>query len=840
MSEKSNEYLSFLKSVETAMGRPLLKEHDSAAEYVFETPYEVFRKNKKPSSQGYSRDTRAEGTPNLSSDVVSLICEGFRHLPANPSDKINRQLWKKIYVHPQRVPEELFEDFYLDPTEVVCVNTDRETTSKWVEGLATELEEFGKRLELYKKHGLIPPSTLLMGWRGSGKTTFQNYAFTRFIQQLHNKRVVWVRLDLASPGLEHLDLEAQLNRRICKILIKYYSQYAKDKSIASDKENFDKEFWSEKEDNGLVMDLFNVPKSLSDIEPNLASEEFIEEYIGYLKHLFSTEDSVTDGFPSEIYVQVVRRIMEENNVKLLVVVDGLDQIGLTDDSRETFERWLRTIQNWVNRREKFPYSYVIAMRPDSYAKFIKVLARVAGNLTQLVVIDRAPVDLVWKKKILRIRELAKERNKQIRVQSKYGPKPIKINADYIEAICWAYLVFLSYSLKIAGIDPHSDDAEGGEAFIEKCLQDYLYKNDPKVVETVLNRLEELFFPDYRRLFDSLVEAFSFIVQRLPSRFFVALDSSVAITGRDSNDDLFQTDFSTIARDFQRFRYVVIDALLLESGRRGREFIYHSWYNPRYRFKRLDAENESNGGVKFSYVHTNRIGFVPNLFQFPFVRSRPWRFMLLAQIRILQILDIAGSIGISESDLSRFLRDRFRYLDAALVPILKMMKHNGLLRDLAFRDGYKGDEVAITRKGNYFLFHVVQALEYVSLVLQATPLPRIVFSDPDKLDIELFPVRPYDSYEYRVMNKVASVIGFTRCVCDIEKAERVAFDRDGVAELLDMRGNFRNFGGTGLCFSERFKASVFNGISSTSHQMFETANAEQMNLLKRVQEALDNG
>ncbi len=769
---KESEVLDYIRG---ALAKPLVSAEELSMKHRFKTPLDWFRKQPHDWHIEYTRrphiyrDTRDP----IKTELSALIKRAFGHFAANPSRAGNVIAHQRTYVYAGGDEE------YQDPAFPLPVNWNTKSADDFVRSLA---EAATKARKLYEERYYPARSTqqdlsteklhqssltkwALLGDRGVGKTAFLNHILATRTQQLHRNRVIWVRIDLTKEYDDRLSLEKIIQWQTLQILFRYYDQTTRNEDIhkaGSTSEAVG--HWIDKMNNELVFDLSGDNKDLFRYarsvvgQANLTVDVF-RSVLASARVTFATNETATDLSDPWIFRAIWDYLTVGQNVSFLIIVDGLDQLGLSTKDKKRFERWHGSVYTTLFQEATLAAAFLVTMRYQTWSNELTDDRFQRGF--QLASVAPVPSKLIWDRKLLYLKDKAAfEKNWQtasLLDATSYG--------DFIEAFCTAFMEFASYSLS-AGIkdtQPSTDITAG------------------------FSRLDQIFGNNRRKVFEALTSTVEFFVRIMPDAFDRLMNDLVARSGAAEIGGRVRLT-GEVLPNLSRYQYLFIESLMLEDpGRTLREA----------RYSMVAASNEEP-----THFHSNgKQDFLFNVFAAPFIRGAEKYVMLLYGLRLIQLFDAEGS-SIDKDEAIQFFVECFGYDEEILLYTFDELMDAGVLSYLPVAELTFPDTIELTDRGRYVLRRLIKSVEYINLALQAAPLPAYL------IDRGLFPIRRYNCAEYVLHNKIISTINFVRFLKQIEGQEEELFNRTlGAASHF----SYREYKAGSFLFSGDVEENVFSAI-----------------------------
>jgi hypothetical protein len=734
------------------------------------------------------------------SELCQLLRRVLGHIAANPSKPGNVEALRRTYVIPQKAPMRTWE--YYKVARCDCLNESEVTIRDFVIKLA-RIAQIHRELHVATFHGVSQPRDLstedidlggrskwvLLGDKGMGKTIFLNFMLGVFTPQLHSSKVIWIRVDYTKTTTPELNLEDLIRWQFCEVLFKYYDSESME--IDRETKGVDSpafEHWKDKTIHNMVFDLGPSNNKLfqcaQHIDRSLKREEFEETLRRERAEIKSRKEPCR--VTSWLFEGIRDYLMVDRKVGFIVIIDGLDQLGLSVEQEELFKNKIAQINALVRPESAEHWAYLVTMRHESYwTYFVDYEFR---RIFQPAVLEMAPSIDIWNRKIRYLQD------RQVFYSGDYEnifKMDANIYRDSIEELANIFLKFVTYSLRLTLADDE----------VTKGVTDL---NDIPVEEG-FQILEKIFHTNRRLMFESLVRIADFFINRLPGSFDRMLDhlmaEEAAYVMKKGTSYIF--DESTF-RDIRRWSYLVIEALML--GQLGLEF--------RGRQRDYQPVFVSGSEPTFKRISGGGGEYLLNVFEYPYTKSDEQYLSILCATRAIQYAHLIGSV-IKVPELIRFLQTYFNYPINIIQTLIDELTYGGIFRVESPGIGTLSSEIELTRRGEFVLNRLLNALEYISMAVQAAPLPvELVMKGT-------FQIRPYTSYEFVIDNKVVSSINLVRLLSDVEMREQSYFDQQLKRPKGDTRQNYRSFKGYDLMITDRMRRYVQRSIFRIIDRAFDT-------------------
>lgn len=763
----------------------------------------------------YRNDSSRKSRPHLRTldpireDLCRVLERGLGHIAANPSRPGTTSALKALYTFPTTTRDtQRFDDWYGD---VRKVNKDSQSPRKFVLLLARAaqanralcvdhyLGNVAQERHLSTDRASLANESkwVLLGHKGVGKTIFLNYALSAYNELLHKKRTIWVRIDYTEETREGVELSDWIEWRICRTLFRWYDTEARE----ADKEKAGTDAlgwqcWKDKTDKDMVFDLgpgndtLYVRARLEDAK--LTRKEFAHELRDAKVRIVN--DKNPHKVKSWLFRAIWHHLVVDHRVGFIIVIDGLDRLGLSDADKDHFARKVREIQTEIRTDKALAAAYVITARHESYCLH---LAGEQFEWFKLATVLPVSAEAVWEKRRAFLRDrtiLPPERFEHVSAMGQPQYEGLQ------DLICDNLIKFATCALVSTwgGLEPDFDSSKG------------------------FALLESIFGENTRQLFSALGASARFLVTVLPSSFDALLDSAMAREESQwlqVNEGLTLTLRRDIGRELKgRWSYRFVEALMLQSTD-------NEFRRDRYRY--APKRKQPRGTRRFQLTVLSPDEFLYNVFRYAWAETVPQhRPCVLSSIRAAQYARSCGGIADRDS-IVEFLVGHFGYLEDVVELVVDQLIEAGILRPYTGGESVSSFELQLTPRGEFTLDRLVNALEYVSLALQTSPLPSQL------VEQNLFPVRPYTSETFVVDNKIVATINFLRLLSYLEDAEEKHFDKHVRVQTAPgaHEYSFRDFRGTDFRITDAMKGALSTALAKIVDRAFADGNAQQIAQLK---------
>lgn len=196
---------------------------------------------------------------------------------------------------------------------------------------------------------------------------------------------------------------------------------------------------------------------------------------------------------------------------------------------------------------------------------------------------------------------------------------------------------------------------------------------------------------------------------------------------------------------------------------------------------------------------------------PFFVGEECQIVTFYPLRIAQFFFAEGGV-VNAEEAKRFLVDKFEY-DLELIELaFEELIDAGILSYASNVGVPTPNSVELTERGVYVLKRLINSIEYLNLALQAAPMPGHF------LNSGLIPVRPYNSSEFVLYNKIVSTVNFIRYLRQVEICEEERFN---LAVGTTSPYSFRNYKNYNFAVCDGMSAHVIGSLENMSKRAFKT-------------------
>jgi hypothetical protein len=498
---------------------------------------------------------------------------------------------------------------------------------------------------------------------------------------------------------------------------------------------------------------------------------------------YDQPESIDDIDETWFFDCIWNYIVVDQKCSFLLLFDGMDQLGLSGNDRERFERLRNDVQSFLTNEYYLPSACLITMREHSYREMSRNRTFRSG----------AKIAVALPVSAKRIYERRVEFLKRKKAYEERYPITSRFTGETAASFCSAYLRFCTWCLTNTllengkGYRPPTDDITEGFAILES-----IYGN---------NR---------RKLFEALVKAVAFFLARLPEDFERWLGYAVEGDNYRALPNRVTLQASDPYAQMRRAYYLFVEALMLGD-------ISESFRKERYLY-RTEQSGGMNALVPLHFADTDS-SLLFNVFHYPIEPSPTIRLGNLMAVRLLQFAR-ASSDGFRVEELVRWAAEFLRYPESVVGQLVSEMLEGGILKYKSNVYQFTSDVITIGRQGEFLLDRLVPSLEYASIGQQTSAVPI------ELLEADIFPIRPYRSMEFVSHNKLISVINFTRMLREVENVEEMHFNMKAKGSDL----SFSNFHGRDLRISGLIAAGVKESITHIVRRLFVERRAERLRQL----------
>ena len=579
----------------------------------------------------------------------------------------------------------------------------------------------------------------LVGYVGSGKSTFLNYAFSKYGAWMTGMQVVWIRIDLTKPHLRRRHLSQSLDLQTVRVFRGYYYDGLTDAQKAELKKDIRSRF-----------KLLETPVEDGTIDE--AINDFTQPY----------DKKRIDPFNPRVESAIVAFL--ERHFSLIYIIDGLDKL----DSEKDFQKKIEETQDIILGWEKRQHVYLIVMRTRSHVDLIKAYIHKAEqeNLSALrkeaktfYIVPPDLQDMVDKRlewlwtKWESILEEEKDSIAEHHVGETVDPKKTVdnifqsskwISQDTIKAFHNIFLVFIYRGLTSKEYDDTITDWSPQETY---------------------SQLRNLGGDNFRILFDILMRSFRRFVETLqllgkhPKDLIEVnhfLMEGRQALGSNSTVDV-GVNARSILRDVTRKHYRVVETLTqnTESGR----------LRPEYG---LDKETGEPFAIRDG--ENTEGSYIPNVFRVSNVKGvKGQQLLLLIKVRILQYLQVSKEVPTRERIMD-FLGTQFGYRRKNIDLDLTDLEKESLIGQIVkWPNGVGSPAVSyqITPVGENIINNSISDFNYLAMVASDALVPDEIcerFYVLDDHDIDK------DWFMWNI-SRIPVVMNFITLLVELEEKER---------------------------------------------------------------------
>jgi len=759
MAEDSS--LDPLKRHETFISQILAKKvpisGDDLRENRFHRPKDIYAKMPAEWRQAESRKPQPKKLSRPRSDFVEILRRALGHIAANPSVPANVTAMGLSYKFPDEVDVSDFSHFGIGDDITVVNKSEDDARRFFVETLGDAARQaardFRRRLGGHESADTSTDAIfrqdkfLLIGERGIGKTFYLNYLISQFSSELHQKRIILVRLDLTKDTDEDLSIDDWLHWKICKILFTYYDAGSFDRDAMNDVDDPKFAHFVEKERLELLFNLDSRADILFEIARGYDTELTRVEFSKAFREVASKLRSVVDTKPRQIphnwfFPMIWDYIVSMNECSFIVIFDGLDQLGLTDHDRDRYEALVDAVNSYLGSEKSLYTASLVTMRPKSWVDRIGD-DNFRHNFQHVVVAAPENKAILAKKKDYYTEPAFFDHRHEVvgTLGEHYSPS--------IDRFTRAFVEFVTMSLT-KSVSPSMPEVSGAS----------------RSIDVGHGILTQIFGENKRKTFQALADLAEFFAAILSDDFERMLSDTVNVSDFFENyqpGSGINVDLRGPYSDIMRYNYLVIEALMLESPR-------ENFRQEKYGY--LISEDGQISSAAKSDQSINH--YLHNIFHFVCNPTKKERNHVFLGVRILQVALLNSSVD--RSDLIEFLSDMFEYDPKIVEQKFLEMRDDGLLEHKLDSPHVFVDSYSITFAGRYILERLMHSIEYVCMGVQTVPLPY------DLVSSGYFSVRPHSSAEFVVYNKVAATLNFVRYLRQVELEEERIYSKNQKANL----------------------------------------------------------
>lgn len=535
----------------------------------------------------------------------------------------------------------------------------------------------------------------IFGPRGIGKTFFFSYLLmVNHTHLVDDRRIIWVNVDLSKQS--SLSVQDQLRLKMCHLI---FNKYMKVKynpfniSVSSKNSRLKQRIINANPEIGEYTD-----KEYSDfIRDNLVICKKGAQKIG--------------GDFLAFYQGFYDYLCIDHELSFIFVLDGIDQIDLTPQKEDTFNRYCNDIISTILDNDYADSGvYLITMRNATVTRFGGIPH---FRYTRKVISETYPVE-VLNNRTAYIGETAGSLPSVL--MSHMAPKQ---KCDFVENIARGYVDFIIKALayRFTGLEEHLTDCG-------------------------ICNLLDFFGRNYRRLFESLKNCLPY--------FMPLVDRETATMFIENGDSDKLNKFNN---KIGKKHYIAVEGFLL-AGYLYMLPNYHYYYDKdkkEFVPRREDLSNKA---------------YLANVFAHPWNGKFPNRTCLLCGVRILQYLKFNGGCS-DELEIVDDVNKMFGYPKSVVRVLIKELEEYLVVSRPDDGDSIVQDEICLTQSGRYLLKYILVDVEYLYLCLQATPMPKTI------IDKSYFPIAPYTDDNY-VIKKIICTTNFVRLIGTLEEKEKDFF------------------------------------------------------------------
>ena len=715
------------QAINESLKRPILSSEYDLTTADMRRPIDAISENDLKGS------TINPGLPlsHYKSEILTHMRRCLGHISANPTAHGNVEALKQIYVTPIKSEDDKWEGALLTGDNVPDINKSTKRIGAFAEELAQIAQEnrfFYEKMFTKPKADKTPKDVLtpqkgarkrcrifLIGRRGSGKTIFLNYLLSPYDKLFREKKVVWIRIDLAKGNF---DLQSWMQWQFLYVVFRYYGP-SKGEITGISEDPINKEL-DLTPDNAELMNYILA----NALNPKILKQVYQNVIIDWMSRIRSSTNVSWDAgnFDSDqsvilpvstLFQGVWDYLTVAKKVGILFIIDSLDKLGLTPEDEKEYQRKINNLKNYIFHSNTLPAAYLITMRYESY---IDVRRTVRDVDSCLFLEDISPYAIYEK----RLHYIGSGNALLSNSLVERGFEDLEEYHKRLKDVCELFLKYVTISITKVG--------------------KYEETTDPKIG---LEILDNVFNKDLRTLSHALQQVLNYFFRNMIENFE---DSML--------DALSDDNLERLPKIFVRKYYLFIEALMLGK---------HS-YHLRHYGHNLTADGHDLVFERLS----DAPGYLPNIYSHP--RYEGFRgFHGLSGTRILQCLRYG--IASSKNSVLQLLSDRFGYDKRVVEAQLKeMLVDHTIAYERAF-DFQSKEQLEITARGNFVLDRLVGNPEYTSLAIHTVCVPRDLI---DKGYFKIVGANKNKRHDF-VKCKVINTIDFLRLLQLAENDEERRFN-----------------------------------------------------------------
>jgi hypothetical protein len=335
------------------------------------------------------------------------IQQRLGHISVNPSDPINRTaIAASYYFDTEKEGRDRAET---PPPNSHTLNRSRLSTKEFIERIIQEAKaqaslalarDRSRSDEVNSAERLF----LIHAPRGVGKTSFLNYALSRWSDLLDSHKVIWVRVDLVKHFLPSDNVERWIYAQLCKIVFRYYNSaafrhthYGEPYTKTIDIQSF-----------GLEDFLLSyIRKQPSDFQNTLY------DALARMRDVFSgnaPERPLSETLVNELLAQQTFECLLQNGYRTAVILDGFDRLEATPEAIRRFQELSRQISALADSAEAIGYPIVFVSR-TSTQRYLSARTYKRVPPAQIYELSAPPLDSIMRRRLKYIKREVKALSK---------------------------------------------------------------------------------------------------------------------------------------------------------------------------------------------------------------------------------------------------------------------------------------------------------------------------------------------------------------------------------------------------------------------------------------------
>jgi len=295
--------------------------------------------------------------PQLESREAHIL-KRLGHISVNPTDPENRLAISSTYLFttpPVASNQECTVSLNSNPTKI----------KQFIDRIVAESHRQA-RLAIEKRRSVSDDVSssqrlfLIHAPRGAGKTSFLNYALSRWSQLLDDKRVVWVRVDLVKDFFPHNKVESWIYAQLAKIAFRYYS--SRSAIFAMPGKKYDKPFdLAEMDLEGHVW-RYIEGMPLQEHRLKLADDfaKMLDVFSKNAAERLLSEDAVNETISQQVF-----QFLLKNSISVIVILDGFDRLEATPEAIDKFVDLMHQITYLAETADPIGYPIVFVSRTST-------------------------------------------------------------------------------------------------------------------------------------------------------------------------------------------------------------------------------------------------------------------------------------------------------------------------------------------------------------------------------------------------------------------------------------------------------------------------------------------